>query len=207
MAEAGNVVHEDDRKLFVGALPQEAKDTDIKEYFGTFGDIENINLKMDPMTGRSRGFAFIVFKELAGIEAALAQTAHVVKGKKQRCRSTLQIPRTSHPCSIKVIIIAQQIAQGMGYLHHKGIIHKVIRELKVHQQQSEDLHFTRASDIYAFGTVWYELLTGEWPWKEQPPEAIIWQVRFPFPFAQHLHSVLAGGLSSSSLLSSSSASS
>ena len=23
----------------------------------------------------------------------------------------------------------------------------------------------------------YELLTGEWPWKEQPPEAIIWQVR------------------------------
>ena len=27
---------------------------------------------------------------------------------------------------IQVIIIAQQIAQGMGYLHHKGIIHKVM---------------------------------------------------------------------------------
>ena len=26
---------------------------------------------------------------------------------------------------MQVIIIAQQIAQGMGYLHHKGIIHKV----------------------------------------------------------------------------------
>ena len=74
-----NVVHEDDRKLFVGALPQEAKDTDIKEYFGTYGEIENINLKMDPMTGRSRGFAFIVFKDLEGIDAALKQTAHVVK--------------------------------------------------------------------------------------------------------------------------------
>ena len=47
-------VHEDDRKLFVGALPQEAKDSDIKEYFSQFGDIDNINLKMDPMTGRSR---------------------------------------------------------------------------------------------------------------------------------------------------------
>ena len=35
-----------------------------------------------PIICRSRGFAFIVFKELAGIEAALAQTAHVVKGKK-----------------------------------------------------------------------------------------------------------------------------
>ena len=46
--------HEDDRKLFVGALPQEAKEDDIKEYFGQFGEIENINLKMDQMTGRSR---------------------------------------------------------------------------------------------------------------------------------------------------------
>ena len=48
--------HEDDRKLFCGALPQEAKDTDVKEYFGQFGEIENVNLKMDPMTGRSRYF-------------------------------------------------------------------------------------------------------------------------------------------------------
>merc|ERR1711981_1404787 len=56
------------------------------EYFGTYGEIENINLKMDPMTGRSRGFAFIVFKDLPGIEAALKQTAHVVKGKKVTCK-------------------------------------------------------------------------------------------------------------------------
>ena len=73
------IVHEDDRKLFVGALPQEAKDSDIKEYFTQFGDIENINLKMDPMTGRSRGFCFIVFKEVASLDAAMAQGAHVVK--------------------------------------------------------------------------------------------------------------------------------
>ena len=30
----------------------------------------------------------------------------------------------------KVIIIAQQIAQGMGYLHHKGIIHKVGQNIR-----------------------------------------------------------------------------
>ena len=35
---------------------------DIKEYFGQYGEIDNINLKTDPHTGRSRGFAFIVFK-------------------------------------------------------------------------------------------------------------------------------------------------
>jgi len=79
-------VHEDDRKLFVGALPQEAKDTDIKEYFETYGEVEAINLKIDNMTGRSRGFAFLVFKTVEGIEAALQQEAHVVKGKKVTCK-------------------------------------------------------------------------------------------------------------------------
>ena len=55
---------------------------DIKEYFSSYGEIDNINLKMDLITGRSRGFAFIVFKTVEGIEGALGQTAHVVKGKK-----------------------------------------------------------------------------------------------------------------------------
>ena len=43
---------DDDRKLFVGGLPQEASSEDVKEYFSTFGEIENINLKTDPNTGR-----------------------------------------------------------------------------------------------------------------------------------------------------------
>lgn len=55
-----NVVNEDERKLFVGGLPQDAKDTDIKEHFGQFGEIDGVNLKTDPSTGRSRGFAFVV---------------------------------------------------------------------------------------------------------------------------------------------------
>ena len=71
--------NEDDRKLFVGGLPQEAKDTDIKEYFGQYGEIDNINLKTDPHTGRSRGFAFIVFQDPEGLNAATVNEAHVIK--------------------------------------------------------------------------------------------------------------------------------
>ncbi|XP_034951700.1 kinase suppressor of Ras 2 [Chelonus insularis] len=127
----------------------------------------------------------------------------------------------------KTTIIAQQISQGMGYLHARGIVHKdlksknifletgkvvitdfglfsvtklcygnrkshglsippgwlcylapeIVRKLRPQQtRDQEELSFTEASDIYAFGTVWYELLCGEWPFKGQPPEAIIWQV-------------------------------
>lgn len=78
-APAENLGPEDERKLFVGGLPQEAKDTDIKEYFGTFGEIDNINLKTDPHTGRSRGFAFVVFKDAASLQAASVDESHVIK--------------------------------------------------------------------------------------------------------------------------------
>ena len=124
------------------------------------------------------------------------------------------------------ISIAQQVAQGMGYLHARGIVHKdlktkniflengkvvitdfglvnvtrlcqntrdgawlsipagwlcylspeLMRSLKVSTHQPHPLPYSTTTDVYAYGTVWYELLCGEWPHKELPPEAIIWQV-------------------------------
>jgi len=79
--DAAAAAAEDDRKLFVGGLPQDAKDTDIKEHFGQYGEIENVNLKTDAATGRSRGFAFVVFVEEAGVNAAVAAPTHNIKGK------------------------------------------------------------------------------------------------------------------------------
>lgn len=124
----------------------------------------------------------------------------------------------------KTILIAQQIAQGMGYLHRRGIVHKdlkskniflenekviitdfglfsvtklcydvvkglgipsgwlcylapeLIKNLKPNRPTNEDLSFTKSSDTYAFGAIWYELLCGEFPFRGQPPESVIWQV-------------------------------
>ncbi|KAM7361644.1 kinase suppressor of ras [Cochliomyia hominivorax] len=123
----------------------------------------------------------------------------------------------------KTTLIAQQITQGMGYLHARGIIHKdlrtkniflengkviitdfglfsstkllycdkglgvptgwlcylapeVMRCLMPRKPSVEILPFSAASDVYSFGTVWYELLCGEFPFRSQPPESIIWQV-------------------------------
>lgn len=41
---------------------------ELREHFGAYGEIESINVKTDPNTGRSRGFAFIVFKAAEAIE-------------------------------------------------------------------------------------------------------------------------------------------
>jgi len=72
---------EDDRKLFAGGLPQEATEDDLKEYFGGFGNVVSVNLKMDQMTGRSRGFAFVVFDTVDTLESVLNKE-HAIKGKK-----------------------------------------------------------------------------------------------------------------------------
>uniref|UniRef100_A0A3B4WM08 Protein kinase domain-containing protein n=2 Tax=Seriola TaxID=8160 RepID=A0A3B4WM08_SERLL len=40
----------------------------------------------------------------------------------------------------------------------------------------DQLPFSKAADVYAFGTVWYELQVGDWPITKQPVEAKIWQV-------------------------------
>ncbi|XP_038105618.1 RNA-binding protein squid isoform X2 [Culex quinquefasciatus] len=75
-------VRDDDRKLFVGGLSWETSDKELKEHFGQYGDIESINVKTDPNTGRSRGFAFIVYKSADSIDKVVAAGDHVINNKK-----------------------------------------------------------------------------------------------------------------------------
>ena len=66
------------RKIFTSKLPQDAKQAQIKEHFGQFGEVETVTLKTDMATGRSRGFCSIVNKfgwaSLAALTALLPET-------------------------------------------------------------------------------------------------------------------------------------
>uniref|UniRef100_A0A2A4JA65 RRM domain-containing protein n=1 Tax=Heliothis virescens TaxID=7102 RepID=A0A2A4JA65_HELVI len=73
---------DDDRKLFVGGLSWETTDKELREHFSAFGEIESINVKTDPNTGRSRGFAFIVFKAPDSIDKVMAAGEHTINNKK-----------------------------------------------------------------------------------------------------------------------------
>jgi len=78
----GAPIRDDDRKLFVGGLSWETSDKELKEHFGQYGEIDSINVKTDPNTGRSRGFAFIVYKSADSIDKVTAAGDHVINNKK-----------------------------------------------------------------------------------------------------------------------------
>jgi RNA recognition motif-containing protein len=58
-------------RLFVGNLPYDATEADLRAHFAAVGPISYISLPTDRETGRPRGFAFIEFIERADAEEAI----------------------------------------------------------------------------------------------------------------------------------------
>ncbi|XP_008202620.1 RNA-binding protein squid isoform X2 [Nasonia vitripennis] len=81
-ATAGIPGKDDERKLFVGGLTRNTTEAELKAYFGKFGEIESVSIKMDPYTGVSRGFAFMVFQNPKAIDKLLASGDHYVNKRK-----------------------------------------------------------------------------------------------------------------------------
>ena len=48
-------------RLFVGNLSYQTAENDLQDYFCQAGTVTSVNLMLDKVTGKSRGFAFIEF--------------------------------------------------------------------------------------------------------------------------------------------------
>ncbi|XP_018400964.1 PREDICTED: RNA-binding protein squid-like isoform X2 [Cyphomyrmex costatus] len=81
-ATAGIPGKDDERKLFIGGLSRNTTDKELRDHFGKFGEIESITVKVDPHTGISRGFAFMVFTNPKTIDKLLASGEHYVNKRK-----------------------------------------------------------------------------------------------------------------------------
>jgi cold-inducible RNA-binding protein len=69
-------------KLFVGNLSFGTTEGDLKEIFSKHGNVTEVNIIMDRMTGRSRGFAFVTMDTPeAGRAAIAALNGHEFDGR------------------------------------------------------------------------------------------------------------------------------
>jgi len=60
-------------RLFVGNLSFQTAENDLQDYFAQAGAVASVNLMIDKMTGRSRGFAFIEFASADDAQKAITQ--------------------------------------------------------------------------------------------------------------------------------------
>lgn len=60
-------------RLFVGNLSYQTMENDLQDYFAQAGAVTSVNLMLDKMTGKSRGFAFVEYGSLEEATKAIEQ--------------------------------------------------------------------------------------------------------------------------------------
>lgn len=88
-------VPNDPGKMFIGGLSWQTTPEGLKEYFAKFGEIAEVMVMKDPTTRRSRGFGFVTFADVTGVDKVLEHGSHDLDGKK--IDPKVAFPRRAHP--------------------------------------------------------------------------------------------------------------
>jgi cold-inducible RNA-binding protein len=59
-------------KIYVGNCPFDVSEEQLREIFGTYGEVDTVNIITDRDTGRPRGFAFVEMPDSAAAQEAIS---------------------------------------------------------------------------------------------------------------------------------------
>ena len=84
-------------QLFLGGLPFEANEQDIRADFGKYGELEDVQVPVDD-TGRHKGFGFVTYRDAADAKDA-AKEHHQREYRGHEISARVVVPRDQRPSS------------------------------------------------------------------------------------------------------------
>lgn len=70
----------DQGKLFIGGISWETTEDKLKDYFSNYGEVMQTVVMRDKLSGKPRGFGFVVFSDPNVLDRVL-QDRHVLDGR------------------------------------------------------------------------------------------------------------------------------
>ncbi|TMX01866.1 hypothetical protein EJD97_023373 [Solanum chilense] len=84
-------------KVFVGGLAWETPKEAMKEHFDKYGDILEAVIISDKITGRSKGYGFVTFKDAESAKKACEDATPIINGRRANCNLASLGARRSRP--------------------------------------------------------------------------------------------------------------
>ncbi|XP_056323788.1 heterogeneous nuclear ribonucleoprotein A1a isoform X1 [Danio aesculapii] len=81
--------HSTVKKMFVGGIKEDTDEEHLREYFGQFGKIDEVNIMTEKNSDKRRGFAFITFDDHDAVDRIVIQKYHTVNGHNCEVRKAL----------------------------------------------------------------------------------------------------------------------
>ena len=122
------------RKIFVHGLGWEASSETITSVFAKYGEIEDCKVVKDKITGKSKGYAFILFKHRSGARKALTEPQKLIEGRMTSCQlasaGPIQAGNTTVAAGVNVSSNSGSVAIASEYTMRKIFVSNVSAEME-----------------------------------------------------------------------------
>lgn len=80
----GETIFDPNKSVFVGNLPSEAKEDDLRELMTDSGKVTGVRIVRDSVTGKSKKFGFVAFASTDAVSLAVERTDYELGGRTLR---------------------------------------------------------------------------------------------------------------------------